>query len=234
MTGISMTNTLSTRKNLIGAVAFGLLTLAPNIQYAAGAEASTSAQSVPYSVGAEAGTTGIGANLGWRFANHFGVETGFDYFDYTYNGTIKDDYYHAKLRLESVPVNLELFPWKKSSFHLSLGVLINENRLTGNGTGSVNLGDGSQPYAGTLNLSYKPATADPYAGIGGNLYFDSAHHWSLMGALGVAYAGDGTVSLTSNPNPEPAALQNEKSKVQSYAKDLRFWPVIKLGVTYSF
>jgi hypothetical protein len=42
------------------------------------------------------------------------------------------------------------------------------------------------------------------------------------------------VSLTSNPNPEPAALQNEKSKVQSYAKDLRFWPVIKLGVTYSF
>ena len=204
-----MTNTLSTRKNLIGAVAFGLLTLAPNIQHAAGAEASTSAQSVPYSVGAEAGTTGIGANLGWRFANHFGVETGFDYFDYTYNGTIKD-------------------------FHLSLGVLINENRLTGNGTGSVNLGDGSQPYAGTLNLSYKPATADPYAGIGGNLYFDSAHHWSLMGALGVAYAGDGTVSLTSNPNPEPAALQNEKSKVQSYAKDLRFWPVIKLGVTYSF
>ena len=79
---------------------------------------------------------------------------------------------------------------------------------------------------------------DPYLGFGGNLYFDKAHHVSLMGELGVAYAGNGSVSLTGSSNPASPTfqtdLQTERSKVQSYARDLKFWPVLKIGVTYSF
>src|SRR5208283_5919131 len=98
-------------------------------------------------------------------------------------------------RLMSQPLNLELYPWKRSSFHLSLGALFNEERLSGTASGAVNL-DGTL-YAGSLALRYKPQTVDPYLGIGGNLYFTKAHHLSLMGALGVAYAGNGSVSLTT-------------------------------------
>ncbi len=57
-----------------------------------------------------------------------------------------------------------------------------------------------------------------------------------MGALGVAYAGDGSVSLSSNPNPPAvqAALESERAKIRSFARDLQFWPVIKIGLSYSF
>jgi hypothetical protein len=231
-----MTNLKPAGNHLIGVAALGLLTLVPNTQYAADASAATPAERIPYSVGLEAGTTGVGGNLGWRFMDHLGVETGFDYFSYTYNGTIKDDYYNATLRLMSEPLNLEVFPWKRSSFHFSLGMLFNENRLTGNANGKLTLNNDN--YAGNLNLTYKPDVVDPYFGIGGNLYIGKAHHWSIMGVLGVAYEGDGSVSLTGASSPPNGTfahdLQVEKSKVQSYARDLDFWPVIKLGVTYSF
>jgi hypothetical protein len=236
-TGIPMTNMKPARNNLIGVAALGLLTLVPITQYAADMGASTPAQDIPFSIGAEGGTTGLGGNLGWRFADHFGVESGFDYFDYSYHGKIKDNEYNAGLRLMSVPLNLELFPWARSSLHLSLGMLFNENRLSGTAS-STTLKLNHDTYSGSLNLLYKPETVDPYVGFGANLYFDKAHHWSLMGALGVAYAGDGTVSLTgTSTTPGPVFqtdLQAEKSKVQSYARDLKFWPVIKIGLTYSF
>jgi hypothetical protein len=239
-----MTNLKSARILLPGALAVGLLALAPNCQSQSNAVdyASTPNRGNPYSVGLEAGTTGLGGNVAWRFMNNLGVESGFDYFDYSYNGKIKDNEYDAKLRLMSEPLNLEVFPWKRSSFHISLGALFNENRLGGTAHGNLTLN--GDKYTGNLNLQYQPEVVDPYVGIGGNIYFDKSHHWSLMGALGVAYAGDGKVSLTGSGTPvgegyypDPTFQQDlatEKAKVQSYARDLRFWPVIKLGVTYSF
>jgi hypothetical protein len=234
---ITMTNMKLTKSNLIGALTLGVLALAPNTQYAAGSSYSSPAESIPFSVGAEAGTTGLGGNVGWRFMDYLGVQSGFDYFSYTYNGKIKDDNYNAKLRLMSEPLNLEVFPWKRSSFHISLGALFNQMSLNGAANGKITLNGDS--YSGTLNLNYKPQAVAPYLGIGGNLYFDKAHHWSLMGALGVAWDGDGSVSLTGTA---PAAVQatfnsdlaKEQSKIRSYAKDLQFWPVLKIGVTYSF
>lgn len=221
---------------LAGLMAIGLLALTPTAQYAA--DGDNPAQTIPFSLGVEGGTTGLGGNASWRFMDHFGVETGFDYFDYTYNGTIKDNRYKADFRLMSEPLNLEIFPWSRSSFHLSLGMLFNENQLSGTDVGSVTLNH--IKYTGNLNLNYKPDVVDPYVGIGGNLYFDHAHHWSLMGALGVAFAGDGDVSLTGTQN-HPAlnaqfnnGLAIEKAKVRSYANDLQFWPVIKIGLNYSF
>jgi len=77
-----MTNMKLTKNHLIGAAALGLLALVPNTQYAADASAATPAEINPYSIGVEAGTTGIGGNLGWRFSDYLGVETGFDYFNY--------------------------------------------------------------------------------------------------------------------------------------------------------
>ena len=195
-------------------------------------------QDIPFSVGVEAGTTGIGGNAAWRFCDYLGIESGADYFQYTYNGTIKDNSYAAKLKLASVPVNLEVFPWRRSSFHISLGALLNDNHLTGTaGPGTINLGNG-YTYTGNLSLSYKPQQVDPYVGIGGNLYFDRAHHFSLMGAVGVAYAGNGRVSLTATPAQTTAAgvaaVQNEQSKIERYGSYLKYWPVIKVGFTYSF
>ena len=233
-----MTNSKLIKNKFAGALAFGALVLLPTAKCLADGETVLPARDIPFSVGIEAGTTGAGANAAWRFCNYLGIESGVDYFQYNYNGNIKDNHYDAKLKLASVPVNLEVFPWKHSSFHISLGALINENRLTGDaGPGTINLGNG-YTYTGTLALNYKPQAVDPYVGIGGNLYFDHAHHFSLMGALGVAYAGDGRVHLTANPAQTTpagvAAVQNEQTRIEHYGSYLKYWPVIKIGFTYSF
>jgi hypothetical protein len=183
-------------------------------------------------LGLEAGTTGAGGRADWRFMDHFGVGTAFDYFSYSDSATIQGITYNADLRLMSQPLTLNLYPWASHSFHVSLGVMFNENQLKGDATGAVNLG--GTPYTGHVHLKIEQEVADPYLSIGGNLYFDKAQHWSLGGELGVTYTGDPSVTLTTSPAAPPAQLQAERSQVKDYARDAQFWPVLKVSLNYSF
>ena len=77
----------------------------------------------------------------------------------------------------------------------------------------------------------------PYLSIAGNFfYFDHAHHWALGGELGVAYTGDTTVSLTSSRHTAAidAAVNYEQQKAQDWVNQFKWFPVLKLMVTYSF
>ena len=82
---------------------------------------------------------------------------------------------------------------------------------------------------------------NPYLSIGGNfLYFDHAHHWALGGELGVAYTGDTSVILIRSGPSGPlssaidGAAGREQQKAQAWANQLKWMPVVKLMVTYSF
>ena len=201
----------------------------------------------PWTVGAEVGTPGIGGFGSWRFSDHLGVRTGFDYFQWTEkNLSIGDFRYSAKLRLMSEPLTLDIYPWQKHSFHVSVGVMFNQNQLTGtsSGFGPVTIGGQTFEFSdiGVLNLKVQQQVVDPYLSIGGNFfYFDHAHHWALGGELGVAYTGDSNVSLTSSGrfsggshDAINSALSQEKQKAQDWADQFKWFPVVKLMVTYSF
>jgi hypothetical protein len=199
----------------------------------------------PFTLSLDAGTMGAGGGASWRFCSLLGVRAGVDYFQFSLDRNIKDVDYSAKLRLLSAPLTLDVYPWKSSSFHVSLGVLINQNQFTGTGTATGNATvtlDGQDFTAadvGSLNLKLEQDPVNPYLSIGGNiLYFDHAHHWALGGELGVVYTGDWDVSLTRSggvPNATiDSALAGEKSRVQDVLKDVKFWPVLKLTVSYSF
>jgi len=191
----------------------------------------------PWTLGVEAGTTGLGGSLSWRFADHFGVRSGFDYFEYSDSGlAIKDLSYNAKIRVMSEPLTFDIYPWERNSFHISVGMQFNQNRLTGT---AEDAGSIIPPEKlGSLELDIHQQPVNPYLSIGGNFfYFDRAHHWALGGELGVAYTGHPDVSLTRSGPPSAvldAALQYEKQQVEDYADKFRWWPVVKLAVTYSF
>jgi hypothetical protein len=230
-----MINCNPTKNSFIGATALGLLTLVSTSQYAAGADTFTSAQATPFSITAEAGTLGMGGTLGWRFVDNLGVETGFDYFGTDHYGKIKDNNYSTTVRFMSQPLNVDVYPWDKSSFHIAIGALFNENRLSGNASGNLLLNNAK--YNGNLSLVCKQDLVDPYLGVGGNFYFDDAHHWSLMGAIGCAYVGGGSTDLTASGKlnkAQQAGLITERNKLKSVNRAVEFWPVIKLGITYSF
>jgi hypothetical protein len=201
----------------------------------------------PWTVGAEVGSTGIGGFGSWRFSDHLGVRTGFDYFQWTENNlSIGDFRYSAKARLMSEPLTLDIYPWQSHSFHISAGIMFNQNQLTGtsSGFGPVTIGGQTFEFSdiGVLNLKVQQQVVDPYLSIGGNFfYFDHAHHWALGGELGVAYTGDSNVSLTSSGrfsggshDAINSALGQEKQKAQDWADQFKWFPVVKLMVTYSF
>jgi hypothetical protein len=216
------------------------------------AETTNSVESLsrpPYrewTVGAEVGSTGIGGFGSWRFDNHLGVRAGFDYFQWTENNLhIGDLGYNAKVRLMSEPLTLDIYPWMKHSFHISAGMLFNQNQLTGTSTGLGPVTIGGEefqfPDVGTLNLKVEQKLVNPYLSIGGNFfYFDHAHHWALGGELGVAYTGEPNVSLTRTSSGGPlsgvidAAVSREQQKAQDWANQFKWFPVVKLMVSYSF
>jgi hypothetical protein len=196
-----------------------------------------------WTVGLDAGSAGLGGFGSWRFCDHLGVRAGFDYFQWPENNlSIGDFRYGAKVRLMSEPLTLDLYPWKAHSFHISAGVMFNQNQLTGSSSGFGPIAIGGQTFQfsdlGVLNLKVEQQLVNPYLSIGGNfLYFDHAHHWALGGELGVAYTGDPRVSLTRSGPAAPlidAAVSREQQKAQSWANQLQWLPVVKLMVSYSF
>jgi hypothetical protein len=200
----------------------------------------------PWTLGVEAGTTGVGGFVSWRFIDHWGARAGFDYFQFSENNLqIKDINYDAKVRLMSEPLTLDFYPWKKHSFHISAGVLFNQNELTGTADDTRVITIGHRPiqiFQGTLDLKVQQQLVNPYLGIGGNFfYFDHAHRWAMGGELGVAYTGDPKVSLTWAGGRSgrigsltDSEVRNEQGKIQDYADQFRWWPVLKLNVSYSF
>ena len=166
------------------------------------------------------------------------MRTGFDYWQYSDSGlAIKALKYDAKVRFMSEPLTLDIYPWKKHSFHISVGMLFNQNRLTGTASGNDTIIPGEN--LGTLKLNIEQQPVNPYLSIGGNFfYFDRAHHWAMGGELGVYYTGDPKVSLTRSDGRSSASsdavLQAQEKRITDYANKFRWLPVLKLNVSYSF
>jgi hypothetical protein len=191
----------------------------------------------PFSIDAEAGTTGYGGAAAWRFADHLGVRAGLDYFQYSFSANVQDAKYNLKIHLMSEPLALDLFPSRNSTFHLSLGALINQNQFTGANGSAQNITINGSPYfipANALSLKLKQPAVLPYASLGGNLYLGSRHHLFLSGELGAAY-GRWNASFTDSSGLISASdLAAEQSKVRNGANKVPVWPIIKISVGYSF
>ncbi len=191
----------------------------------------------PFTLDAEAGTTGVGGGAGWRFADHFGLVGGMDYLKYSMNRSINDIPYNAKLNLQSEYAALNVYPSRHSSFHFSLGAYFNQNRLNGTAVsdGSLNVNGVLVPPGDSVLLEYKQQPVDPYVSIGGNLYFDKGHHFSLGGELGAFYLGNPKVHLSDSENLVPQAdLDAQKQKLVNDIKKVPVWPILKISLNYSF
>ena len=135
----------------------------------------------PFTVGAQVGTLGYGGGADWRFLNHLGIGAAFNTLSYNYHGTIESANYHIHLHLQSEPLTLNVYPWTHSSFHISVGALLNQNRLSGNSDETITINGNTY---GNPVVSIKQGAENPYLTAGGNLYFDHGHHVSLGGELG--------------------------------------------------
>jgi hypothetical protein len=192
----------------------------------------------PFSLNAGAGTLGLGGTLSWRFSDHLGLSAGGNYFSRDHSDEVEGITYDATLKLQSFPIGVDLYTSKSSSFHVTLGALLNQNKLTGS-TPLTTVDINGTSYVAALQLEIEQQEISPFISIGGTLFFDSKKHVGLGFELGVAYTGSPTATLTqtATSGPIPNLAENiaaEEQQLEDSANDYKFYPIIKVGVTISF
>lgn len=197
----------------------------------------------PLTLSVDAGTLGLGIEGRWRFADHFGVRGGVNYFGFSDDGkNIEGINYDTDFTLFNAPLSFDIYPWAHRSFRISIGALINQNEVegfspsTGVGTfvtlGGVSVDSGA---VGDISMKAEQETFSPFLSIGGDIPLNRSKSLSLGFEVGVAYTGSPEVSMsaTSGATFSPL-LAAEAQEVEDWADDLKFYPIVKVSLNFSF
>ena len=191
----------------------------------------------------KAGTTGIGGDVTFGLSDNFNIRAGIGYFTWTQKNVGGDasDQKDAKLTLLDVPITLDWYPITGNGFRFSAGVLFNNNtgELSASSGQSVSI-NGNDYLVSSMSGKIDFNRIAPYIGIGYGNAADISSHWHFSSDLGVAFVGTPNIRLdaTALDPTQQGALNNDVasqiSKYQDDAKPFKFYPVISLGVSYTF
>lgn len=197
-----------------------------------------------------ASTLGLGGAVVAKINPHLNTRVGINAFgfDLTYDETRAS--YDSEVNLFNIGTTLDYYPFEKSGFNVSLGVIYNDNNADGVAVASdivdVDLGAFNIDVNDLLNVNAKVETSRnfaPYLGIGwGNPIAGSLRLW---GNLGVMFPGSPEVELSPDfllnqdivpDNIKQEIQDNLDEEEESIEEDLdRFniYPVVSIGLSYS-
>jgi hypothetical protein len=211
-----------------------------------------------FGIGVNLSSLGAGVELAVPLGKKFNVRGGFDFF--RYSGTFTNDgiHYDGQLRLLSGQAHLDWFPI--SIFHVSPGALFYDgNGVRANATvpggqsfsvgGTPYQSDPAAPVTAVGRLDFLKVAPMITVGIG-NLVPRSGKHFSFLFEIGGAYQGSARVALnlagnvcdSSGLNCRAIAgdstvqsnIQAQQVKIQNDVNPYRFYPVVTVGVGFSF
>jgi hypothetical protein len=197
------------------------------------------------SLGIRAGTLGAGIDLSYALSQRAAVRLNVDGYNRTQSSTQDNIQYDMKLKLQTASLLGDWFPFA-SNFRVSLGAMFNGNKFTlkGQPTGSgFTIND--QPYSaaevGSFDAALDFKKAAPYFGIGYGRPINSG--LSLIFDLGVMFQGSphSKIDVTCGagvPAGRCTTLQNdaaaEQGRLDESVRSFRYYPVISLGLAYTF
>lgn len=209
-------------------------------------------------IGTKTGTLGLGGQIATPLTRWLNLRGGFDLFNFGYNLTNSGTNYNAALHLKSGEVNADYYPFRRSSFHVSPGVLIFKSGaaasmfVPGGNTFSENdtdyTSDPNDPVTGNGSVLFSH-TAMPMLtfGFGNMISRRENRHWSVPVEIGAAYTGHYTVHFNFAGSvcqtdgcgsvSDPSVQQNviaEQNKINEEAKHFQIYPVLTSGVAYRF
>jgi hypothetical protein len=212
-----------------------------------------------FAIGAKLGTLGWGGQIATPLTRRLTLRGGADFFNFGYGLTEDGTNYYASMHLKSGTAQVDAYPFRRSSFHISPGVLI----LKSNVAATMNIPGGSTFTEN--NTDYTSDPADPVNGTGGVTFSRSimpaltigfgnmitrreSKHWSAPFEIGAAYTGHYTLqsNLTGSACQagqgcgsvnDPSIQANvvaETNKINEDLKRLQIFPIITAGVAYRF
>ena len=197
-----------------------------------------------FNVATKIGTLGLGLDISTPINENLSAR--FNLNGGSYSDTEENDGndYEGTLDLMSAGVLLDYYPYA-NNFRLSTGVYYNGNEFTGTATSTdtstLELNNIEYTIAELAKVNTK-VTFDkfaPYVGIG---WGNDAHSkgWGFTFDLGVMYHGDAEVDLSPDIKDLEkiaeinTAIENEERNIEDELSDYNLYPVVALGVNYSF
>src|SRR5713101_6904983 len=197
------------------------------------------------SLGIRGGTLGGGVELSYALSQRAALRLNADGYNRTQSKTHDNIDYDMKLKLQTVSLLGDWFPFA-NNFRISLGAMFNGNKfsLKGQPTGGFFTINGNQyntAQVGSLDAAVDFNKAAPYFGIGYGRPINSG--LSLIFDLGVLFQGSpkSKIDLTCGPLATPAQCaqaqsdaQAEQSRLNESLHSFKYYPVISLGLAYTF
>jgi len=186
------------------------------------------------SVGVRAGTLGLGLEFSYPISQRLGVRLNAD--SYSYSRTFNQDNidYDGKATLRTGSLLFDFYPFA-SNFRISAGPVYNGNKLALS-TPVQTLDINGTQYTASLDGHVDFKKYVPYAGIGYGRPISSG--FSLTFDLGVIFQGSPTATLTGTCTGTCTGFQNDvaaqQASLNDSIKNFRYYPVLSLGLAYTF
>lgn len=209
---------------------------------AAGSAAIAGAAQAQVAVGGHIGTTGATVEAQVKVAPGISVRGGYNYLQYGADDTYDDIAYDGDLDLSTLGAFVDLHPFG-NSFFITGGAYFGEKRLDLMATPTSNVEIGNQTFTpaqvGTLNMAADLEDTAPFIGLGWDTTFENPG-LGFRFLAGAMFTGSPQVNLTatggtlSNDPNFQAQLATEEQNLQDDIDDYEIYPVVQLGLTYSF
>jgi hypothetical protein len=197
-----------------------------------------------YNTGMKLGTLGLGVDISTPINDALSLRLNVNGASYSDTQEEDDNDYDGTLDLLTAGVLLDYYPFE-NNFRLTTGVYYNGNGFNGKVTPTTETTvdiDGVEYTLADINYVNTDVSFDtiaPYVGLG---WGTDAHDegWGFTFDLGVMYHGEANVDLTADiKNQDLAEIINEGLKAEELnaeddLNDFQFYPVVMLGVNYSF
>lgn len=193
----------------------------------------------------KAGTPGIGGDLTLGLHPKLNTRVGFNvfWFGLTESETDEEEEsvgeIQADLKWLTIPMLLDWHPWE-SGIRLSFGAMINNNQIDLSAEAdSVEINE-VEYVVDSLDGKVSFNTFSPYLGVGYGNAADISGHWHFACDLGVMFQGSPKVEMNAvatNPLLQAALdadLEAEVDEIEEEFKEITMYPVLSLGVSYTF
>lgn len=198
----------------------------------------------PFSVGVNAGLLGVGINLSLPLDNDLSFRLNLNKFTYNLNKKYKKVDFSGDLNIFNLGALVDYFP-SNNFFRFTAGAYLNKNKITAvsqfTKTITVKIYNTKQKFTDhvVIDSEAKFDNISPYFGLGFGHKIEKKG-WNTTFDMGVLYQGLPTLTYNTTTNYELTKqrverdIEKEKKRVEKFAKKYRFYPVVSVGISYSF
>ena len=187
------------------------------------------------SVYLDLGMNGIGLGYGHSLSENWAARVQYNKYLRSFTGDVGDYGAQANMKLDFTLSSLQLLAdWYPFSggFRFTGGVVKNDNKISLAAT-NANVGNlTGQTVNGEITMSKSPS---PYLGIGYSSRPQSASGFGFVFDFGVmGQDPDVSLSIPGATAAQQADIDQQIAKTRSSLSPLKTWPVLSLGLSYSF